>query len=156
MREETREGEAHEDWNSKESGFGLKEWISMEEASESKSCEAITANRLNADSTGSQRTASMYLYCGNLWICWLSEIAVTAIARVFLQQQQKHTKEREGGGTCFSVTKIPLSALALFIYLNQITRLPFCLFFFWVIDHLKFGQVQVYGQAATWKINDNR
>lgn len=80
MIDEIGEGDVHEDWNSKESGFGLKEWISMEERLESKSEVARTAKRLNADRTGSQRTASMYLYCGNLWI---SEFAVTAIARVF-------------------------------------------------------------------------
>jgi len=31
LRDEIGEGEVHEDWNSKESGFDLKEWISMEE-----------------------------------------------------------------------------------------------------------------------------
>ncbi|PNX60626.1 hypothetical protein L195_g060275, partial [Trifolium pratense] len=39
-------GEIHEDWNSKESEFGLKEWNSMEETLESKSEVARTGNRL--------------------------------------------------------------------------------------------------------------
>ena len=62
MREEIGEGEAHEECKSKEIGFGLKEWISMEETSESESEEARTAKRLNAERTGSQQTAWMYLY----------------------------------------------------------------------------------------------
>jgi len=76
LREETREGEDHEECGSNERGFGLREWISMEEASESKSKSAKTANRSNADCRGSQRTASTYLCWGNLCM------AVAAIARV--------------------------------------------------------------------------
>lgn len=110
MREETREGGVHEDWGSKERGFGLKEWISMEEASESKSKEARTAKRSNAETRGSHRTASMYLYCGNLWILEVSEFAVTAIAKGFLQQQQQNLVIcRKRVGTCFLFwTQMPL------------------------------------------------
>lgn len=56
-----REGEGHDEWGSKVSGLDLREWISMEEVSESKSNRARTANRSNAERSGNQRTASTYL-----------------------------------------------------------------------------------------------
>lgn len=76
MREDTREGESHCDRGVKFSGFWVKERVSMEEVPESESKTATTAKRSKAEMGGSQRTESMYLDCGNLWILGGSESAV--------------------------------------------------------------------------------
>lgn len=56
----------------------------MEEESESESKNATTAKRSKAEMGGSQRTESMYLDCGNLWILGGSESAVPiAMAKAF-------------------------------------------------------------------------
>jgi hypothetical protein len=80
LREEIREGGVHVEFGVRVRVWGLREWISRDGEWESK--RARTAKRLKAVSWGSQRTASMYLYCRSLWIWGGSGRAVPVIAIV--------------------------------------------------------------------------
>lgn len=82
MREETLEGETHEDCGLKFGGFELSDCTSIEEESESESKEATMAYRCKAETGGSHLTASMYLDCGNLWTWGGSGSAVITIVPV--------------------------------------------------------------------------
>lgn len=72
----------------------------MEEESESESKNATTAKRSKAEMGGSQRTESMYLDCGNLWILGGSESAVP-IAMAKLLGFYRVLLSKEGIGICF-------------------------------------------------------
>ncbi len=80
LSEEIREGGVHVEFGVRVRVWGLRDWISREGEWESK--RARTAKRLKAVSWGSQRTASMYLDCGSLWIWGGSGRAVPVIAIV--------------------------------------------------------------------------
>lgn len=62
----TLEGMESEDWGVTE-GENATVWREGVEVSESKAARMIW--RVKVEKCGSQRTASMYVSCGNLWIC---------------------------------------------------------------------------------------
>lgn len=78
-REETREGEVHEESETTEGvlfGFGSRDWISIEEDSESGSWKAAAKKRFRAEACGSHLTPSTYFDWGNLWTCNESCISI--------------------------------------------------------------------------------
>ena len=52
LRDEIREGGAHEEWGVRNGGLGLKVWISMEGVLESESKEAVAVKRLKGERGG--------------------------------------------------------------------------------------------------------
>ena len=86
--DETREGEVHEDNDTTEGllfGFGSRDWISIDEDSESGSWKAAAKKRFKAEACGSHLTPSTYFDCGNLWTCNESCISMAAEREGFLR-----------------------------------------------------------------------